>query len=95
LLPNLEEALILTHPAVADVAVIPKPREEAGEIPKAFVVLKTDQSLDADASMGFVVENISPLKKIRAVEFIDQVPKSSSGKIFWRILVERERANSV
>ena len=88
------EALILTHPAVADTAVIPKPDELAGEIPKAFVVLKPNHTLDADELMQFVAENIAPTKKVRAVEFIDQIPKTASGKILRRVLVERERAQT-
>jgi len=86
--------LILTHPAIADVAVIPKPDDEAGEILKTFVVLKLDQSLDADSLIGFVAEKIAAFKKIRALEFINQIPKSPSGKVLRHILVEGERAIS-
>jgi acyl-CoA synthetase (AMP-forming)/AMP-acid ligase II len=85
------EALVLTHPAVADVAVIPSPDEEAGEIPKAFVVVKAGQTLTADALMAFVAGKVAPHKKIRLVEFITQVPKSASGKILRRVLVQQER----
>jgi len=85
------EALVLTHPAVADVAVIPSPDEEAGEIPKAFIVLKAGQQLTAEALMDFVSGKVAPHKKIRRVEFIAQVPKSASGKILRRVLVQQER----
>ncbi len=84
------EAVLLTHPAVADAAVIPCRDDEVGEIPKAFVVLKGDAS--ADAIMDFVADRVAPHKKIRALEFIDQIPKSASGKILRRLLVEKERA---
>jgi len=83
------EAILLTHPAVADAAVIPCKDEEAGEVPKAFVVLKSEMS--ATAIMDFVAARVSPHKKIRAVEFIDQIPKSLSGKILRRVLIEKER----
>jgi acyl-CoA synthetase (AMP-forming)/AMP-acid ligase II len=85
------EALLLTHPAVADVAVIPSPDEEAGEIPKAFVVLKAGQQATAEALMEFVAGKVAPHKKIRRIEFIAQVPKSASGKILRRVLVQQER----
>jgi len=85
------EALVLTHPAVADAAVIPSPDEEAGEVPKAFVVLKPGQQVTAQALMDFVAAHVAPHKRIRRVEFITQVPKSAAGKILRRILVQQER----
>jgi acyl-CoA synthetase (AMP-forming)/AMP-acid ligase II len=83
------EAVLIGHPAVADAAVIPKRDEEAGEIPKAFVVLAGD--VDAEALMTYVAERVAPHKRVREVEFVDQIPKSASGKILRRVLVERER----
>ena len=85
------EGIIQSHPAVADVAVIPSPDEEAGEIPKAFVVVKPDATLTEDEVIGYVAERVSPQKKVRKVEFIDAIPKVPSGKILRRQLVERER----
>ena len=85
------EGIIQSHPAVADVAVIPSPDEEAGEIPKAFVVVKPDATLTADEVIAYVAERVSPQKKVRKVEFIDVIPKVPSGKILRRQLVERER----
>jgi acyl-CoA synthetase (AMP-forming)/AMP-acid ligase II len=86
------EAILLTHPAVADAAVIPSPDEEAGEVPKAFVVLKGQVS--PEELMRFVAERVAPHKKVRLVETIDEIPKSASGKILRRKLVERERART-
>ena len=85
------EAVVQSHPAVADVAVIPSPDEEAGEIPKAFVVVKPGATLTADEVIAYVAERVSPQKKVRKVEFIDAIPKVPSGKILRRELVERER----
>src|SRR5574341_33368 len=86
------EAVLLSHPAVADAAVIPSRDDEAGEVPKAFVVLKG--AATAEALMGFVAERVAPHKKIRALEFIEQIPKSLSGKILRRVLVEMDRAKA-
>lgn len=86
------EAVLLSHPAVADAAVIPCADEEAGEVPKAFVVLKGEAS--AEEIMDFVAERLAPHKKIRYLEFISQIPKSAAGKILRRVLVEKERAKA-
>jgi len=85
------EALVLTHPAVADAAVVPSPDEEAGDVPKAFIVLKAGQAATAEQIMEFVAGKVAPHKRIRRLEFIAQVPKSASGKILRRVLVEQER----
>lgn len=84
------EAILLTIPAVADAAVIPVPDEDAGEIPKAFVVLKSE--ISETEIMDFVSEQVAPYKKIRIVEICQEIPKSSSGKILRRVLVDREKA---
>jgi acyl-CoA synthetase (AMP-forming)/AMP-acid ligase II len=79
------EAILLEHPSVADCAVIGVPDEEAGEIPKGFVVVSGDEVSD-DELMAFVAERVSPQKKLRQLERIDEVPKSASGKILRREL---------
>jgi acyl-CoA synthetase (AMP-forming)/AMP-acid ligase II len=81
------EALLVEHPAVAEAAVIGRPDEEAGEVPVAFVALAGDDS--PDEIRAYVAERVAPYKKLRALEVVDEIPKSPSGKILRRLLRER------
>ena len=80
------EALLLTHPSIADAAVIGILDDEGQEVPKAFVVLQSGAELDGEGVMAFVTEHVAPYKKVRRVQFIDAIPKSSSGKILRKDL---------
>jgi acyl-CoA synthetase (AMP-forming)/AMP-acid ligase II len=84
------EAVLLSHPSVADAAVIASPNERSGEVPKAFVVLSSPVS--AEELLRFVADRVAPYKKVRVMEFIGEIPKSPSGKILRRVLAERDRA---
>jgi len=85
------EALLLTHDKIADVAVIGVRDDDGEEVPKAFVVKQeSGADLSAEAVMAFVAERIAPHKKVRVVEFIEQIPKSASGKILRKDLRARE-----
>jgi acyl-CoA synthetase (AMP-forming)/AMP-acid ligase II len=86
------EALLLQHPKIMDAAVIGVDDEDHQEIPKAFVVAAPDSGLTAEDVMSFVAEHVAPHKKVRRVEFIEAVPKSSAGKILRKDLRARERA---
>jgi acyl-CoA synthetase (AMP-forming)/AMP-acid ligase II len=87
------EALLLTHSAVADCAVIPMADAEAGEIPKAFVVMRHD--VTSEELMEYVAGVVASFKKVRSVEFISKIPKSPSGKILRRELIALERSRAV
>jgi acyl-CoA synthetase (AMP-forming)/AMP-acid ligase II len=83
------EHLLLTHPAVADAAVVPRPDAEAGEVPVAHVSLRGETT--AEELLTFVAERVAPYKRLRAVRIVDSVPRSPSGKLLRRMLVEAER----
>ena len=61
-------------------------------MPKACVVVEGD--LDADEVMAYVAERVAPYKKVREVEFVEEIPKSASGKILRRLLREQHGAGS-
>ncbi len=89
---------MLTHPAVNDCAVIQVPDDEAGEVPKAFVVKSPSVGLEESDRMvardiqKHVEQHKARYKWIKGgVEFIDEIPKSPSGKILRRFLRDRER----
>lgn len=83
------EAVVLQHPSVADCAVYPHADEEAGEIPKAAVVLRAGTALTEVDLIEFVAQHVNPQKRLRAVRFVDAIPKSASGKILRRMLVQQ------
>ena len=83
------EAVLATHPAVADAAVVGRPDAATGEVPVASVVARAP--LDADDLMAWVAERVAPYKRIRAVRFVEAIPRTPAGKILRRVLVEQER----
>jgi long-chain acyl-CoA synthetase len=89
------EAVLVEHPAVMETAVVGVPDEEAGEIPKAFVVLQGDfsYSVTGEELITYVNGKLTGYKKLHKVEFVASLPKiPSSGKILRRELKELERA---
>jgi long-chain acyl-CoA synthetase len=92
--PAEVEAVLFQHPAVADCAVIGKPDPEAGEIPKALIMLRPGEDVSPETLIQFVESRIAGYKKVREVEFVTTIPKTASGKILRRVLIEAERSKT-
>jgi 4-coumarate--CoA ligase len=84
------EAVLLTHPAVADAAVVGIPDDESGEIPVAHVVLKPGSDVTADDIQAYVASQVAHYKQVRRVVLTDQIPKSAAGKILRRLLRDQD-----
>ena len=81
------EAVLVTHPAVSDAAVIGIPDEEAGELPKAFITLAPGaEAPTLEDLQDHVGEHLATYKQVRVLEVLDAIPKSASGKILRREL---------
>jgi long-chain acyl-CoA synthetase len=84
--PREVEEVLLTHPAVAQCAVVGVADERLGEDVKAFVVRKAGQDATEDEIAGWCRERIAIYKSPRCVEFTDALPMSATGKILKRVL---------
>lgn len=80
------EALLITHPDVADVAVVGLPDPEAGEVPAAFIVARPGTEPDLAALQAHLDGHVAHFKQIRVLHHIEAIPKSPSGKILRRML---------
>ena len=88
------EDLLLGHPKVSDVAVLGISDEYAGEVPKAYIVPQSGEEVGHELGMeliAYVKEKKVRYKAVKEVEFIDEIPKSASGKILRRVLRDKER----
>jgi len=82
--------VLYEHPAVKLCAVVGKPDPVAGEIPKAFIVLKEGAKATEEEIIKFVKERVAPYKAIREVEFRKELPMTMVGKVLRRVLREEE-----
>ncbi len=83
------EALIITHPKVADVAVIGIPDDEAGEIPKAFIAPVEGETVTLEEIQELISAHLVSYKQVRQIELIEAIPKSAAGKILRKELRAR------
>ncbi|MGB5864192.1 MAG: AMP-binding protein [Sulfitobacter sp.] len=79
------EATLVSHPGITDAAVIGLPDDEAGELPVAFVVAGDPAPSEAEIK-AHMAKTLSSYKQIHRVTFVDEIPKSASGKILRRVL---------
>jgi acyl-CoA synthetase (AMP-forming)/AMP-acid ligase II len=91
--PAQLEAELESHPAVADAAVVPRPDDEAGEVPVAYVVLRAPVA--PHEICEWVASRVAPYKQLADVVVVDEIPRAPTGKLLRSVLVERERAGPV
>ena len=84
--PAEVERVLCMHPAVALAAVTGVPDEVKGELAKAYVVLRPGGSVSGDDLVSHCREHLAAYKLPRAVQFVDEVPTTASGKIMRRLL---------
>jgi len=84
--PREVEDVLYAHPAVREVAVVGVPDDYRGETVKAFVSLRPGERADADELIAFCRERMAAYKYPRLVEFVDELPKTASGKVLRRVL---------
>ena len=86
------EGLLLTHPAILDAVVIPRPDEDAGEVPRAYCVLKPDYTITPRELIEWAAGETAHYKRLKGgVFFVDKIPKTTSGKILRREVVAMDR----
>ena len=90
--PAEVESLLYGHPAVQEACVIGFRDRQRGESVKAVVVTRAGQSVSADELMAWAREHMAAYKVPHAVEFVERLPKSATGKVEWRALQEKELA---
>jgi long-chain acyl-CoA synthetase len=89
--PREVEDIIYEHPAVKLCAVVGKPDRIAGEIPKAFIVLKQGKTASEEEIKEFVKSKVAAYKAVREVEFRTELPMTLVGKVLRRVLQEEEK----
>lgn len=87
------ESTLMAHPAVAEAAVIGKPEPLIGEMVKAFIVLKPGNDVTENLKLDILAharKKLGPAVAPKEISFVDNLPKTRSGKILRRLLKARE-----
>jgi long-chain acyl-CoA synthetase len=88
--PREIEDVLYEHPKVLEAAAAGIPLEGKGERVKVYIVLKPGETVTEEEIIAFCRENVAPYKVPKFVEFRDDLPKSTVGKILRRVLVEED-----
>lgn len=83
------ETVLRTHPKILDCAVLGIPDPISGEVPKAFLVPQKGQKLTPEEIMEYVNSKVAVFKKIKEVQFVEEIPKNAAGKILRKVLKEK------
>ena len=90
--PRMIEEALYSHPAIAEATVIGVEDDKYGEVPKAFIVLRTGEELEIDELRAFLEPKLSPMQQLREIEIRTELPKTMIGKLSKKELVAEERA---
>ena len=91
--PREIEEVLYEHPAVAELAIVGVPHEELGEEVRAVVALKEGESATEEEIIDFAKERVAAYKYPRSVIFMDELPKTATGKILKRELVPKAQVS--
>jgi long-chain acyl-CoA synthetase len=92
--PREIEEVLATHPAVMEASVAGVPDSFKGEVPKAWVILKAEHTVDEEELKAYCRERLAPYKVPAQVEFRKELPKTMVGKVLRRVLVEETKRAS-
>jgi fatty-acyl-CoA synthase len=90
--PAEVESWLYAHPAIQEACVIGFRDAQRGESVKVVAVLRAGHSVTAEELIAWSRQHMAAYKVPHAVEFVEQLPKSATGKVMWRVLQEREFA---
>jgi long-chain acyl-CoA synthetase len=88
--PSEVEDMMLSHSKIKDLVIVGIPDDLKGEAPKAFIELREGEAATEDEIRAYCKAKMAPYKVPVAVEFIEEVPRSASGKALRRMLRDKE-----